>query len=71
MIALLEFWELIVGALGLAAALFFRWQAKRATDRANVAEGYAKTRKEIDDAMGDIPRDADSARDWLRSRRKP
>jgi hypothetical protein len=45
------------------AALWGRERGKRKD-----AEGYKETRQEIDDAMGDIPRDPTASRDWLRQR---
>jgi hypothetical protein len=51
--------------LAIVTGLLVRERGKRKD-----AEDYMKTRKEIDDAMGDIPRDPTAAREWLRERQR-
>lgn len=51
--------------LAIVTGLLMRERGKRKD-----AEGYIKTRKEIDDAMGGIPRDPTAAREWLRERQR-
>jgi len=51
--------------LALVTGLLVRERGKR-----QKAEDYAKTRKDIDDAMEGLPRGPDAARDFLRSRNR-
>jgi hypothetical protein len=51
--------------LAIVTGLLVRERGKR-----KEAEDYIDTRKEIDDAMGDIPRDPTAAREWLRERQR-
>jgi gas vesicle protein len=51
--------------LAIVTGLLVRERGKR-----KKAEDYIDTRKEIDDAMGGIPRDPTAAREWLRERQR-
>lgn len=60
-------------AAGVIAFLVIRLrlQGGRLEDaerRADAAEGYVDTRREIDDAVDDLGNDPDAARRWLRER---
>ena len=61
-------------AAGAVAIVFAAWMAGKRDQRQKTAlkaaEGYAKTRKEIDDVENTISGDPSVLRDWVRERGK-
>lgn len=67
---LTNFLSEIIAGLGALAAVVATWFAATERQKRKQAEGYAKTRKEMDDAMEGLPRDPAAAREWLHERQR-
>ena len=63
--------EILLGAGVLIAGAYGAIQKRRADhekQRADQAEGYRDTRRQVDKAVGDLPNVPDDAREWLQHR---